>query len=154
VSVNRLLSCLILLLCASLNVRADNPVYESSKREGVHVVILALSTSTHQTFAGNQDTYLAVMSSNRDSVHLVKLIDVYRATGTPIRRDLLAGQSRFRMKVTRYPGCDVVGGLFFLGRQSTVFDPQVELLLRDRAADSIPCYKVDHEATRLDKHVP
>jgi hypothetical protein len=140
------------LLLGSLFAVGQNPVYDlNAKPEAVQVSILATSTSVHQNFAGSQEVYLADISSRRDAHRLAKLVDIYPSSELPIRRPLLIDRRLFGMKLTRDPECDATGDSFFLGTESSIFDVDAPGLLRNHATAIIPCYKVDHHATRLAK---
>ena len=123
----------------------------SSSLRRVTVKILAISTSIHQAFAGRQEVYLANISNrHEDGDQIVRLADTY-SLGNPIRRVLLADRRSFRMKVTRDPGCDQKGSLVYLGKNADIFDTNVSNAVAARSDETIPCYKVDHDATRLIK---
>ena len=148
----RVLLILFSWLGGSICAIGQNPVYDlDAKPKAVRVRILATSTSIRLNFAGNQEVYLANVSSKGDALQLAKLVDSYTPSELPIRRALLVDDHSFRMKLTRDPECDTTGSAFFIGGQSTVFDKAAPSLLKDRAAGTIPCYKVDHHATRLAK---
>lgn len=104
----------------------------------------------HHNFAGGQEVYLAEISRKRDH-EVVKLVDTYPVAESPIRTELLVDIHPLQMKLTRDFECDVKAGAFFLGRESLILDPTVREALRNRDIDSIPCYTVDHNATRLAK---
>lgn len=120
------------------------------KSVSVHAKILARSTSVRQIFAGNEDVYLADILVNGQH-KMAKLVDSYPDAGSPVRSDLLADLHPLRMKLVRDFECDVKGSTFFLGRDSLIFDPAVRDDLNSHASEIIPCYRVDHDATRLAK---
>jgi len=149
---HRTVSGVVLSLLCSTACSAANPVYDLvAKPQTVTVKILAISTSIHQAFAGRQEVYLANISNrHEEGDEIVRLVDTY-SLGNPIRRVLLADRRSFRMKVTRDPGCDVTGNLVYLGTNSDIFDSNVSDAMAARSNETIPCYKVDHVATRLIK---
>jgi hypothetical protein len=53
------------------------------------------------------------------------------------------------MTLRRDPGCDATGNTFVLGRDVDMFDRNTPNLLKEHASDTIPCFLVDHEGTRL-----
>jgi len=81
---------------------------------------------------------------------MARLVDTY-SSGKPIRRALLVDHAAFKMKLRRDPSCDVLQSEFFLGPLSEIFDPGVPEKLRSQPSESVHCYTVDHDATRLAK---
>jgi hypothetical protein len=142
---------LFALLLSGSCALGQNAAYDPPlKTISVRAKILARSTSVHHSFAGGQEVYLAEISRRREH-DIVKLVDTYPDADSPIRTELLHGLHPFRMKLTRNFDCDVKAGLFFLGRESLLLDPTIPEALRSRDMDEIPCYTVDHNATRLAK---
>jgi hypothetical protein len=110
------------------------------------VRILAMSSSSRQNFAGNEEVYLADVSTKGSEHQFVRLIDQYPGFGLPIRVSLLKEQTVFQMKVTREPECDEPGSSVYLRPgESTVFDGSVRDTLATHKADPIPCYKTLHQ---------
>jgi hypothetical protein len=145
---------LALPLVLPLGLAAQNPVFIlPSKRVTAKVNIMAISTSAHQEFAGNQDVYLADVAL-KDGHETARLIDLYSGNGNPIRRSILVERKQFVMQLVRKPSCDIRVSNFFLGRTDyDVFDTASRSLLASTPQDSvIPCYLVDHDKTKLAKN--
>ena len=127
------------------------PFTNQSRPMKTKVRILALSSSSRQSFAGNQDVYLADVDL-KGGHQFVKLVDQYPGFGLPIRPDLLHGQQLFSMKVTREPECDAAGSTIFLrSSDAVIFNASVRDTLTTHAADPVPCYKTLHQTIRLAK---
>lgn len=144
----------VVLCCAAAScalAAKPSPFTNQSKPLQAKVRILALSSASRQSFAGNQDVYLADVE--RAGEHqFVKLVDQYPGFGLPIRADLLKSQQLFRMKVTREPECDVPGADIFMGQgRSALYNASVTDTLATHAADPIPCYKTLHQTIKLAK---
>lgn len=139
------------LLCVA-NMMGQNPVYDLVAKPRTAIVkILAISTSVHQGFAGDQEVYLAEISRRHgEKTEFVTLVDTY-SLGKPIRRALLTDRHAFRMKLTRDPQCDEKGNQVYLGENSNIFDASIVDVMAAHANDRISCFKVDHDATRLMK---
>jgi hypothetical protein len=146
-----LCGCALLTLLEMTAASGQNPVYDlSSKPHKATVSILAMSISVHVD-GGSQQIYLADISLKNDAHQLAKLVDNSYG-GTPILHSVLADRRLLRMQLIRNPDCDATGQSFFLRRGvSDVFDTATPENLADHAAESIPCYKVVHQATRLAK---
>ncbi len=142
-------SCL--LAFASL-ASAQNPVYlHHAKPEHVQVMVLTVAASIRHG-SGNQQIYLAEVTRGSGSPELAKLVDTYSGDGSPILSSLLAERHLFQMTLLRNPECDAAAESFFIGGAGAkIFDPETSTALRAHAADALPCFTVDHEATRLAK---
>lgn len=115
--------------------------------------MLAVSSSSRQSFAGNQDTYLADLQDKDGGHEFVRLIDQYPGYGLPIRDSLLREKVVFTMKVTREPECDAPGAQIFLApSERVVFDGAVRGTLLARQAELVPCYKSLHSTIRVAKN--
>lgn len=127
------------------------PFTNQSRPMKTRVRILALSSSSRQSFAGNQDVYLADVEL-KDGHQFVKLVDQYPGFGLPIRPDLLHSQQQFSMKVTREPDCDAPASTIFLrAGDAVLFSASVRDTLTTHAAEPIPCYKTLHQTIKLTK---
>ena len=150
-----MLRCQLLgiLFAGAMAASAAKPTPFTNQSKPMHtaVRILALSSSSRQSFAGNQDVYLADIEL-KGQHQFVKLVDQYPGFGLPIRPDLLHGQQMFSMKITREPECDAQGATIFLRQGDAVlFDASVRDTLATHAADAIPCYKTLHQTIKLRK---
>lgn len=142
----------LLGITATLSAARPTPFTNQSKPMKAHVRILAVSSTSHQSFAGNQDVYLADVSTKATEHQLVKLVDQYPGFGLPIRQDLLHNQQLFDMQVTREPECDAVAtDIFLRPGDSVLYDASVRDTLTTHAADAIPCYKTLHQTIKLAK---
>ena len=142
-----------LLLLTPFSLAAENPVFTvPTKKLTAKVSIMAISTSIHQAFAGNQDTYLADVAL-KDGHETARLIDRYSGNGDPIRRSVLVDRKQLVMHLVRYPGCDIPASKFFLGRTDyDVFDAASRTVLTEKPDAIIPCYHVVHDQTKLAKN--
>ena len=114
------------------------------------VTIQAVSSSSRQTFAGNQEVYLADIQVKQGEHQFVRLIDQYPGFGLPIRASLLRDRTLFQMKVTREPECDVPGSDVYLRAGSaSVFDGSVRDSLLAHRSEAIPCYRTLHQTIRI-----
>src|ERR1700712_2893157 len=87
------------------------------------VRILAISSSSRQSFAGNEDIYLADVQVKGGDHRFARIIDQYPGFGLPIRLSLLRDRTEFTMQVTREPECDVPGAKVFLhSGDASIFD--------------------------------
>lgn len=128
------------------------PFTNQSKPMKAQVRILAVSSSSHQSFAGNQDVYLADVSTKGSEHQFVKLVDQYPGFGLPIRQDLLHSQQTFDMQVTREPECDArAADVYLRPGDSVLYDGSVRDTLNTHAAEAIPCYKTLHQTIKLAK---
>ena len=140
----------VFLAVSPLGLLAQNPVYDiPAKGIVANVSIMAIGTSIHQAFAGNQETYLADVAL-KDGHQTARLIDLYSGNGNAIRRSLLTDRREFVMRLIRKPSCDIAANKFFLGRTDyDIFDTASRTALAQNGDNPIPCYMVVHEATRL-----
>ena len=130
---------------------AQNPVYRAPlKPQKATVTILAIS-SILRMVSGNQDTYIAEITSSSDkSSGMVKLIDRYRGADDPIRRTWLVQLHPLEMRLLRDEGCDVEAAYMRLSHAGTdVFDRSLGPKLEEHGSELLPCFVVDHRATRL-----
>ena len=115
------------------------------------VSILAMGSSSRQSFAGNQEVYLATVEV-KGQKQFARVIDQYPGFGLPIRTSLLRDRTLFKMQVTREPECDVPGAKIFLTQgDAAIFDGSVRDSLRTHANDSVPCYKALHQTIEITK---
>jgi phosphopentomutase len=116
-----------------------------SKPEKATVTILALSSSSRQTFAGDQEIYLADLEIKGEH-QFVRLIDQYPGFGLPIELSLIKNRTVFKLLVTREPECDVPGAQIYLRKgESEVFNGSVRDSLASRQTEAVPCYKTLHQ---------
>jgi hypothetical protein len=102
--------------------------------------------------SGNQEVYLANASFKDNAQLLTKLVDTYPSSGSPILRAVLMEHRALEMTLIRNPECDVTAHTFFLGSgDRNIFDQRTRSTLSERASESVPCFTVIHEATRLKK---
>ncbi|WP_156993797.1 hypothetical protein [Terriglobus sp. TAA 43] len=142
----------LLGVATTLTAAQPTPFTNQSKPMKAHVRILAVSSSSHQSFAGDQDTYLADVSTKDNEHQFVKLVDQYPGFGLPIRPDLLRNQQVFEMEVTREPECDAhASDIYLRPSDSVLYDGSVRDTLNTHAADAIPCYKTLHQTIKLAK---
>lgn len=124
-----------------------------SKPMKATVRILAVSSSSRQTFAGNQEIYLADVQLKGGAHQFARLVDQYPGFGLPIRRTLLRDQTVLAMKVTREPECDVAGTQVYMQAGSDdIFDGSVRDSLTSHASVAIPCFKTLHQTIQVPKH--
>ncbi|SEB61833.1 hypothetical protein [Terriglobus roseus] len=129
-----------------------SPFTNQSKPMTATVSILAMSSSSRQSFAGNQEVYLATVEVKGGGREFARVIDQYPGFGLPIRTSLLRDRTLFKMKVTREPECDLSGAKIFLTQgDSAIFDGSVRDTLRTHANDAVPCYKALHETIEITK---
>ncbi|MEZ2347089.1 hypothetical protein [Terriglobus sp. RCC_193] len=142
----------LLGIATTLTAATPTPFTNQSRPMKARVRILAASSTSHQSFAGNQDVYLADVSVKGSDHQFVKLVDQYPGFGLPVRQDLLRNQQVFEMKVTREPECDARATEIFLRPgDSVLYDGSVRDMLNTHAADPIPCYKTLHQTIKLAK---
>lgn len=123
-----------------------------SKPARAAVRILAVSSSSRQSFAGNQEVYLADIQMKDGDHRFARLIDQYPGFGLPIRLSLLRGGTVFSMKVTREPECDIPGsGIFLPTGEAVIFDGSVRDSLTSHAAVAVPCFKTLHQTIQVPK---
>ena len=129
-----------------------SPFGNQSKPLQATVRILAISSSSRQSFAGNQDIYLADVQLKNGDHSFARIIDQYPGFGLPIRPSLLRDRTSFTMRVTREPECDVAGSKVFLhAGDADVFDGSVRDTLATHAADAIPCFRSVHQSIQIAK---
>ena len=142
----------LLGVTATLTAAQPTPFTNQSKPMKAQVRILAVSSSSHQSFAGNQDVYLADISTKGSEHQFVKLVDQYPGFGLPIRQDLLHNQQVFDMEVTREPECDAsTTDIYLRPGDSVLYDASVRERLQTHAAEPIACYKTLHQTIKLAK---
>lgn len=116
------------------------------------VQILAISSSSRQNFAGNQDVYLADVQLKDGSHKFARLIDQYPGFGLPIRTSLLNDRTLFSLRVTREPECDIPGAQIYLSQSSSaIFNGSVRDTLQNRSNQVVPCFKTLHQTIRVPK---
>lgn len=116
------------------------------------VQILAISSSSRQSFAGNQDVYLADVQLKDGSHQFARLIDQYPGFALPIRTSLLNDRTLFTLQVTREPECDIRGAQIYLAQSSSaIFNGGVRDSLQTRADQVVPCFKTLHQTIRVPK---
>ena len=123
-----------------------------SKPVQATVRVLAVSSSSRQSFAGNQEIYLADVQMKHGDHQFARLVDQYPGFGLSIRPDLLRQRTSLVMKVTREPECDVSASKVFLAPgDDSIYDASVRGTLASRASGPIPCYKALHQTIRVAK---
>lgn len=149
--ISRLVSCTLLTLVGSC-LRAEKPTpftNQSSPQKAV-VTMLAVSSSSRQSFAGNREIYLADLQGKDGEHQFVRLIDQYPGYGLPIRDSLLRDRVPFTLKVTREPECDVPASQIFLApTERVIFNGSVRDTLLAHQAELVPCYKSLHSTIRI-----
>jgi hypothetical protein len=142
-------------LAASLTLAATaqtkNVFGDYAKAHKATVSILAVSTSTHQSWAGNQDVYLADISIKDGDHQLAKVVDQYEGYGYPIRPAVLRDRELLKMQIVRVTECDTLGSKIFLPADARVFDASTRDTLRSHAGDMIPCYRTLHKTIKIIK---
>lgn len=144
---------LIALTSVAFAAERKSPFTNQSKPRPAQVTMLAVSSSSRQSFAGNQEIYLADLQQGKDGEHrFVRLIDQYPGYGLPIRDSLLRDKTLFTMRVTREPECDVPGNTIFLApTDAVVFNGAVRDTLQQHGSELIPCYKALHSTIQIAK---
>jgi hypothetical protein len=145
--------CGVLATVATVSGFAAKPsaFANQSKPMKAEVTILAISSSSRQSFAGNQEIYLADLRVKGEH-QFIRLIDQYPGFGLPLRTSLLKSQTIFKLQVTREPECDVAGSQVYLSPgDSTVFNGSVRDSLASHQADPVPCYKTLHQTIVIAK---
>ncbi len=123
-----------------------------SKPMAATVRIMAISSSSRQSFAGNEDIYIADVQVKGGDHRFARVIDQYPGFGLPMRLSLLRDHTEFAMQVTREPECDVPGSKVFLhAGDAGVFDGSVRDSLATHATDSIPCFRSVHQSIKIGK---
>ena len=118
----------------------ENPV---AKPEKITVTILAISTSTRQGFAGNEDNYLASLITQQGASQLIRLSDWSKSAGSGV--PAMAVGQKFHLLATRTPWCDSSSRNFFLPVSA---EERAQLLPIDQGDLPIPCYRDQHESIR------
>lgn len=137
--------------CTAWGVR-PSPFGNQSRPLKASVQILAISSSSRQSFAGNQDVYLADVQLKDGSHQFARLVDQYPGFGLPIRTSLLSNKTLFTLRLTREPECDVRGAQIYLAQSSSaVFDGSVRDSLQTRADQVVPCFKTLHQTIEVSK---
>lgn len=138
-------------LCTAWAVR-PSAFGNQSKPVKATVRILAVSNSSRQNFAGNQEIYLADVQVKEGEHQFARLVDQYPGFGLPIRASLLRDRTTFAMLVTREPECDVSGAQIFLRPgDGAVYDSSVRDSLQAHMAVAVPCFKTLHQTIALPK---
>jgi hypothetical protein len=143
----------LFVIAANTYIGAQNSVYISATNEQKATVgVLAISSSVHTGAGGNQEIYLADVTVKGSSHQLAKLVDVYPSIDFPIQRSLLAERHPLQMTLIRDSQCNTTGQKFFLrSDDANIFDASTRRTLHDNATETIPCFRVLHNATRLAK---
>jgi hypothetical protein len=142
--------CVILATCLPMGWASSKPKQSAfgnqSKPEKATVTILALSSSSRQTFAGDQEIYLADLAIKGGEHQFVRLIDQYPGFGLPIALSLIKKRTVFMLEVTREPECDVPGSQIYLRPgEAEIFNGSVRDSLASRQTEPVPCYKTLHQ---------
>ena len=123
-----------------------------SKPKSAHATMLAVSSSSRQSFAGNREIYLADLQTGKGDHEFVRLIDQYPGYGLPIRDSLLRDRTLFALKVTREPECDMPASQVALApSERVIFNASVRDTLAARGTELVPCYKALHNTIRVQK---
>ncbi|WP_419805603.1 hypothetical protein [Terriglobus sp.] len=147
-------AAIVMSLAAAMSSAAErpSPFMNQSRPEAAQVTLLAVSSSSHQSFAGNQEVYLADLQTKQGDHQFVRLIDQYPGYGLPIRDSLLRDRTLFTMRVTREPECDVPGTQIYLApTDAVVFSGSARDSLQSRGTELVPCYKALHSTIRIAK---
>ncbi len=145
-------SAVVLTCCLGVCAERPSAFTNQSKPEQATVTMLALSSSSRQSFAGNREIYLARLRAGKEDHQFVRLVDQYPGYGLPIRDSLLRGRTLFSLKVTREPDCDLPGSQISLApTDQVVFDGSVRDTLAAHQVDLVPCYKALHNTIKLAK---
>lgn len=141
------------ILCSTaLTAERESPFTNQSRPLSAQVTMLAVSSSSRQSFAGNQEIYLADLQTKKGDRVFVRLIDQYPGYGLPIRDSLLRDRTLLTMRVTREPECDLPAVQVFLApSENVVFNESVRNTLQSRGSELVPCYKALHSTIRVAK---
>ena len=141
------------LLCSTaFAAPRPSPFTNQSRPVSAQVTLLAVSSSSRQSFAGNQEVYLADLQTKDGDHQFVRLIDQYPSYGLPIRDSLLRNRTLFTIRVTREPECDVPGSQIFLApSEKVVFNGAVRDTLQARGTEMVPCYRALHSTIQVTK---
>ncbi len=150
---HKILTSALCLSCLAAAFAAKPSAFgNQSKPMKATVRILAVSSSSRQNFAGNQEIYLADVQVKNGEHQFARLVDQYPGFGLPIQRSLLRDRTIFNMKVTREPECDVMGSQVFLRPgDASVYDGSVRESLTAHASAAIPCFKALHQTIQVSK---
>ncbi len=150
----KVFSAIAMMSMVAFTANAERPsaFMNQSKPMMATLTMLAVSSSSRQSFAGNREVYLADLTLKHGDHQFVRLIDQYPGFGLPIRDSLLRDQVLFAAKVTREPECDLPGGKIALAPSNRViFNAAVRDTLATHQDELIPCYKVLHDTIRIRK---
>lgn len=137
-----------LLLCGTAG--ASYP--KDDRPFNAHVQVLALVSSTHQVYAGDQQNFVAALLGKDGTEEPVLLVDQFRAAGDPIKPSLLRGHAKFGMRLTRQERCDhSAAETYTMLDPLKTYDAGVLEGLKEHGPAILPCFMVDHEQTRV-KH--
>jgi len=141
----------ILLLLSPVLLAWARPIEtHNAKPEKITVTILAISTMTRNGYGGDEDIYLASLSSREGASQLIRLSD-WTPSGGPAVPAMAVGR-RFRLLATRTVWCDSTARRFFLPAST---GETSQFLPTDTPDDlPIPCYRDQHESIRLVRKVP
>ena len=130
---------------------AQNPVYRAPLKPVKATVTIMAVSSVLRMVSGNQDTYIAEITSPGDKLPgMVKLVDRYRGADDPIRRTWLVQLHPLEMRLLRDEGCDIEASYIHLTRANVdVFDHSLGPKLEEHGTELLPCFVVDHRETRL-----
>ncbi len=143
---------LALGLCVTADAERPSAFTNQSRPKSAQATILAVSSSSRQSFAGNREIYLADLATKGGDHNFVRLVDQYPGYGLPIRDTLLRDHTLFTLKVTREPDCDLPGQQIALApSEKVIFDGSVRDTLAHHATDLVPCYKTLHNTIRIAK---
>jgi hypothetical protein len=142
----------VLLTNAPLIWSAPNRAYRApNKPFKASVHVLAITSSVHQNFAGNQDTYVAEITSKSMPAKLAVLIDRYPGYGDTIRRAVLSQRLGLQMRLIRSEACDTPARYVSAPqRAEDIFDERVQSGVEASGSGVLPCFLIDHAATRID----
>ncbi len=138
-------------IAMSTRLTAQNPVFNLyPKPIRATIEILAISSSTRQGFAGNQDTYLALVKAKDDRNLLIKLVDRYRDADRGVRRSVLEEHRLLRVQLIREDACDTPASTFHISsRSGDVFNPSSASRLQTQPSRNLSCFVMEHERTQL-----
>ena len=138
-------SLLIVVTCSTAS------AWTHKMGQKARVKFLATSTLIRGTFGPNEDTYLAELSLNKDSEHvLIRLIDAYPNEAPPLSREDLTAPSGITLRVRRDFECDrpyeqmitrtAPGDPMAILPVRLEFQPQLERAPSSNAR--LPCYRI------------
>ncbi len=143
---------LVPMLFGSVVANAEKPsaFTNQSKPRPAKVTMLAVSSSSRQSFAGNREIYLADLELKGGDHQFVRLVDQYPGYGLPIRDSVLRDRTLLTMRVTREPECDIPGSKIALApTEKVIFNQSVRDTLATHQEDLVPCYKALHNTIRI-----